>query len=154
MRNNNFSVDTVLNFAGFAAAGVAVYAAFDGNLKITAIAAGTGLLCLYGAVQSLKDRLSDKKKEEEFETVWRENDHVHERISKLEERLDSVVNKGVSAITFDGEIQNIHSKIDNTYGDVSRDFDAVYRHISDEVREINYRLDAVDSGSACSSKRK
>ena len=153
MRDSNFGVDTVLNFAGFAAAGVAAYSAFDGKWKITAIAAGAGLLCLYGAVQILKDRLNEKKKEEDFDTIWRENDHVHERINKLEDRLDTVMNNGVSTNTFDGAIQDLHQKIDNNSDNTSRDFDAVYRHIGDEMREVNYRIDSVDIGTACSGKR-
>lgn len=154
MRNSNFGVDTVLNFAGFAAAGVAAYAAFDGEWKITAIAAGAGLLCLYGAVQTLKDRLNQKKKEEEFETVWRENDAIYDRISKLEDRLDTTADKSVTVSTFDGAIQDIHRKIEDNRDEVYRDFDAVYRHISDEMREVHCRMDSVESETACSGKRK
>lgn len=134
MRDSNFGVDSVLNFAGFAAAGVAAYAAFDGKWKITAIAAGAGLLCLYASVQTLKDRLNQKKKEEDFDTIWRENDHVHERINNLE--------------------QDINRKIENNLEDIHRDFDAVYRHISEEMREVHCRMDSVESETACSSKRK
>lgn len=152
MRDSNFGVDTVLNFAGFAAAGVAAYAAFDGKWKITAIAAGAGLLCLYGAVQTLKDHLNEKKKEEDFDTIWRENDHVHERINKLEDRLD----KCVSVTTIETVVGDINRKIETQIVDTQHDFDAVYRHISDESREIHSRIDEVSSDcvTACSSKRK
>lgn len=151
MRDSNFSVDTVLNFAGFAAAGVAAYSAFDGEWKITAIAAGAGLLCLYGAVQNLKDRLNDKKKQEDFDTIWRENDLVHERINKLEERLDGCVTQN----TFDGCIKDVYSKISETERDNGLNFDAVYRHITDEVSDINTRIENCDSvETACYSKRK
>lgn len=144
------STDTVLNFAGFAAAGVAAYGAFDGKMKIAAIAAGAGLLCLYGSVQLLKEKLAEKKADEERDQMWRENDNIHERINTVEER----VNRRVDQSNFDDVVRDIYAKIENTHRDFGLDQDAVYRHISEECREIHNRIDSVESGTACSSKRK
>lgn len=158
MRNNNFGVDTVLNFAGFAAAGVAAYAAFDGKWKITAIAAGTGLLCLYGAVQILKDHLNEKKKEEDFDTIWRENDHIHERINSLENRVDQCVKTSKFDITVDEIHRNHGSDLDAVYRHIDSTNDENMRTLQGEVDGIHRRIDAVDDSiasceTACSGKR-
>jgi len=144
------STDTVLNFAGFAAAGVAAYGAFDGNMKIAAIAAGAGLLCLYGSVRLLKDKLAEKKSDEDRDQMWRENDNIHERINTVEERLTRRVDQS----TFDDAVRDIHNNIDNIRRDISLDNDAIYRHISEECREIHSRIDLAECGTACTSKRK
>lgn len=144
------STDTVLNFAGFAAAGVAAYGAFDGKMKIAAIAAGAGLLCLYGSVQLLKEKLAEKKAEEERDQMWRENENIHERINAVEQRI----NRRVDQSTFDDTVRDIHSKIEDIQRDIGLDQDAVYRHIAEESRDIHSRIDSVECGTACTSKRK
>jgi len=148
---NDFKSENVLGFVGFAAIGVAAYAAIDNKLQIAGVAAGVGVLCFYGATKVLKECLNQKKHQEDFDVVWRENDNIHERISKLEERLDGCVEQS----TFDGRIKDVYSKISEAHRDSGQDFDAVYRHISDVTSEIETRIDNCGSfQTACHSKRK
>lgn len=149
----NIGTDTILNFAGFAAAGVAAYAAFDSKWKITAIAAGAGLLCLYGSVQLLKDKLAENKAEEERDQMWRENDNIHERINKVESRIDTCV----AARDHSDDLRGIYDSIEEIKRDNRADVDAIYRYIDVKADEINRTIEGIDcayTGTACGSKRK
>jgi hypothetical protein len=149
---NDLKSENVLNFVGFAATGIAAYAAFDDKFKIAGVAAGAGILCFYGAIKALNERLRKAEAREERSEVWRETDNIHVRISELEDKIANCVSKN----TFDDVVKDIHHKIDSTRDDNGRDMDAVYRYISDETSQIHTRIDNCSSEcmTACSGKRK
>lgn len=150
MRNETFSSGNILGFTAFALAGVGVYAAIDNQWKISAACGGGALLCLYAGYSLLKNRLSEKHDDEKREAIWRETDSLHERINKLEDSIESKVNQ----TQFGDTVRGIEESLVNLRRDQGMDFDAVYRHISDEMRDVHQRIDSGVSETACVGKRK
>lgn len=146
----------ILSYAGFASAGVAAYAFFaNGNTNIAFAAAGASLLCFYGAFRASMAELEAKNRQEDFDSVWSENNRLWDRTNELEDMIQNCVKKR----DFDDNIR-----------DNGHDFDAVYRHIQatndDNMRTlqaemdgIQRRVDAVEDSfasaceTACSGKR-
>ena len=151
MIDKNFGVNSIFSVLGIASTGVGVYAlATEQSTTVVATAGAAAILCFYGAYRAVESRLEKVAEDEDRNERWRENDELHQRISKVEDRIDGLVTQNA----FNNAVRETNESISSLRTDTNLDNEAVYRHISEEVRELNHRIDGVESGHACVEKRK
>jgi len=146
----------ILSYSGFASAGVAAYAFFtNGNTNIAFAAAGASLLCFYGAFRNSMAELEAKNRQEDFDSVWSENNRLWDRTNELEDMIHNCVKKR----DFEDLSRDNRSDIDAVYRHIDATNEENMRTLQAEVDGIHRRVDAVEDSvvttceAVCSSKR-
>lgn len=139
----------ILNLIGFGGVAAAVYGGATDQNTVLAIAGGIAAACFFGAYRTMANKVSDMEGDEVHSAIWRGQDDIHDRMNKIEERIDDCVKTSV----FNDTVRSLNNDIESNERDNGLAIDAIYRHIDSVSDGINRRFDATELTAACSDKR-